>query len=60
MAFKPEDVEAGLRELLEGQTNTQNQTIPNKKTNTTPTQYNDQSTPDGQEDGETRPDNTSV
>jgi hypothetical protein len=60
MAFKPEDVDAGILELFEGQHNTTHQTTPNNTNNTTPNQYIDQSPPDGQEDGETGPDNTNV
>jgi hypothetical protein len=60
MAFKPEDVDEGLLELFEGQTHSPNHPTLNSMTNTTPTQYQDQSPPDGQEGGENRPNNTNV
>jgi hypothetical protein len=60
MAFKPDDVDAGLLELFEGQHNNTLPTNPPKTHNNAYTHYQDQSPPDGQEDGDIRPDNTNV
>jgi hypothetical protein len=60
MAFKPDDVDAGLLELFKGQHNDTLSTNPTNTHENEHPQYQDQSPPDGREDGDIRPDNTNV